>query len=144
MPPEAVHTLDGTTLLDDRTTVLYGVRHDGELLAIGAIKQLEPGHVELKSMHTAASARRRGAGRALLDHLLAVAAAKGCERVSLETGSGDPFIAARSLYEAAGFVSCEAFGEHAPSAVNAFMTLRLDDQRPRLNAVQADSLARME
>jgi putative acetyltransferase len=119
--PEDVHALEPQELLDT-TIAFFSVRLDGELLGIGAIKQLEPEHVELKSMHTTVAARRRGVARALLDHLLAVAAAGGARRVSLETGAGDAFVPARALYEAAGFVPCGPFGDYASTENNAFMT----------------------
>jgi putative acetyltransferase len=124
MPPEGVHALDPDEVLDP-TITLFSVRADGELLGIGAIKQLESDHAELKSMHTAVAARRRGVGRALLEHLLAVAAKRGARRVSLETGAGEAFVAARALYETAGFVPCEPFGDYVATENNAFMTLRL-------------------
>jgi putative acetyltransferase len=77
-------------------------------------------------MHTAAEARRRGVGRAIVDHLLAVAAARGVRRVSLETGAGEAFAPARTLYASAGFVPCGAFGDYRATAYNTFMTRSLD------------------
>jgi putative acetyltransferase len=119
--PGDVHALDLDGLLDPAVT-FFSLRHDGELLGVGAIKQLDAEHVELKSMHTAAAARRRGVGRAIVDHLLAVAAAGGARRVSLETGAGEAFAAARSLYAGAGFVPCGPFGDYGSSPNSAFMT----------------------
>ena len=48
-------------------------------------------------MHTSEEARGRGVGRAMVDHLLAVAADQHYRRVSLETGTADDF-APRSLH----------------------------------------------
>jgi len=124
-PPEDVHALDLAGLLDPAVT-FYSVRRDGGLLAIGALKQLDAGHGELKSMHTAAVARGQGAARALVDHVLGVARARGYERVSLETGSMDAFVPARTLYETAGFAPCGPFGSYSPSPNSTFMTLTLD------------------
>lgn len=120
-PAEHVYALDLDGLLDP-AIAFYSVRLDGELLGVGALKDLESGHAELKSMHTAAAARRRGVGRALVDHLVAVAAARGIRRVSLETGTGPAFEPARSLYRGAGFVPCGPFGGYTPSPDNTFMT----------------------
>lgn len=125
MPPQGVHVLAPDDLLDGDVTVV-GAQADGELLGIGALKQLDPEHAELRSMYTAGTARRRGVGRALVDHLVGVAAARGVHRVSLECGAGDAFVAARSLYAAAGFVPCEAFGEYVKTPDNVFMTRVLD------------------
>ena len=76
-------------------------------------------------MHTAAAARGRGVGRAMLDHLLGVARAEGVRRVSLETGTMAEFAPARALYESAGFTACGPFADYRPSVDNCFMTLLL-------------------
>jgi putative acetyltransferase len=120
-PPEDVFALDLDGLLDPAVT-LFSLRVDGELLGIGALKDIEPGHAELKSMHTTAAARRRGVGRAMVEHLLAVAAARGIRRVSLETGAMEAFAPASSLYASAGFEPCGAFGDYRPSPNSAYMT----------------------
>ena len=120
MPSEGVHVLDPDAL--DAAVTFFGLRVDGKLLGIGALKQLDPEHVELKSMHTAVAARGRGVGRALVDHLVAVAAARGVRRISLECGAGQAFVPALSLYTAAGFVSCGPFGEYTQTPDNVFMT----------------------
>lgn len=73
-------------------------------------------------MHAAEATRGRGVGRALVDHLVAVAAARGVRRVSLERGAGEAFVPARSLYAAAGFVPCGPFGEYRATEDDVFMT----------------------
>jgi putative acetyltransferase len=123
-PPEDVHALDLTGLLDPAVT-FFSARRDGQLLAIGALKELDPRHGELKSMHTAAAARRAGLGRAMVDHLVAVARDRGYDRVSLETGTMDAFGPARALYAQSGFEACGPFGDYSASPSNAFMTRRL-------------------
>jgi putative acetyltransferase len=123
-PPEHSFALDVDRLLDPAIT-FYSLRAGGELLGIGAIKQLDAGHAEIKSMHTAHAARGRGVGRAMLDHLLAVARSRGCARVSLETGTMEEFAPARALYSSAGFTACGPFADYQPSADNYFMTLAL-------------------
>jgi putative acetyltransferase len=125
-PPEDVHALDVDALLDPAVT-LFSFRLNGELLAVGALKQLDRQHAELKSMHTAQAARGRGIGRVMVDHLIGVARGCGFRRVSLETGSMPAFAPARSLYANAGFRPCEPFGDYSPSRNSTFMTLSLDD-----------------
>ena len=93
---------------------------------MGALKQLHEGHGEIKSMHTAEEVRGRGAGRAMLDHLLAVARARGYGRVSLETGTMAAFGPARALYAGAGFVVCEPFAGYRASVNSVCMTLELE------------------
>jgi putative acetyltransferase len=123
-PLEHAFALDLGGLRDPSITV-FALRRDGELLGVGALKELDPSHGEIKSMHTAAEARGLGVGRALVEHLVATAAARGYARVSLETGTADAFGPARELYARAGFVPCGPFGDYAESPDNTFMTLVL-------------------
>ena len=124
-PPEHAFALGVDGLLDPAVT-FFSFRTDGELLGVGAIKQLDPEHAEIKSMHSAAAARGRGIGRAMLNHLLGVARSRRCRRVSLETGTMAEFAPARALYESAGFSACGPFADYRPSEDNCFMTLELD------------------
>ncbi len=124
-PPEDVHALDVDGLVDAAVT-FFSFRVDGEVLGVGALKQLDEGHAEVKSMHTAEAARGRGIGRAIVEHLTAVARDRGFHRVSLETGSMAAFAPAQSLYASAGFEPCEPFGDYGPSPNSVCMTLPLD------------------
>jgi putative acetyltransferase len=124
-PPEDVHALEVDGLLDPAVT-LFTFRLQGELLGVGALKQLDGRHAELKSMHTIEEARGRGIGRAMVDHLIGVARDRGFRRVSLETGSMPAFAPARSLYASAGFRRCGPFGDYSPSRNSTFMTLSLN------------------
>ena len=127
-PPEDVHALDVSGLLAEKVS-FFSVREDDELVGVGALRQLDELHAEVKSMHTAEAARRRGAGRAMLDHLVGIARARGCRRVSLETGSMPVFAPARALYASAGFEPCAPFGEYRCSSNSICMTLELDQPR---------------
>lgn len=134
--PEDVHALDVEALTAPHITFLAARDADGVLLGVGALAEIEPGpgggslgaHGEIKSMHTAEAARRRGVAGALLAHVLDLARERGYARLSLETGSDGPFAAARALYARAGFVECPPFARYAPSAASTFMTLDLADQ----------------
>ncbi len=96
---------------------------DDTLLGVGALKRLAPDHGEVKSMHIAQAARRRGVGTALLRHIVDQARAAGMARVSLETGTSAYFQAAVALYLAQGFEPCGPFGDYAASSENRFLTL---------------------
>lgn len=124
--PEDVHALEPEGVGDPAVT-LYGARtEDGVLVGIGALRQLDPEHGELKSMYTVDRARRRGVGRVLLAHLLDVARERCYRRVSLETGARAAFAPARSLYRRAGFRSCPPFGGYPESPHSVCMALVLD------------------
>jgi putative acetyltransferase len=55
----------------------YSFRLNGQVLGVGALKELDTRHGELKSMHTASAARGRGIGRTMLGHLIGVARNRG-------------------------------------------------------------------
>jgi putative acetyltransferase len=123
-PASGVHALALEGLLDPAVT-FFSARLDGELVGVGALKQLDKTHVELKSMHTVQTARRQGVGRALVEHLLSVAADRNYRRVSLETGAMDAFAPARTLYAQLGFRPCPPFGQYIGSPTSACMTIEL-------------------
>src|SRR5262249_49635680 len=110
----------------DRSVTFFGARVDGKLVAIGALRELDPKHGEVKSMHTAAEARGHGLGAAMLDHLLAVARARGYRRVSLETGTMASFVPARALSAPGGFELCEPFGAYTLNEHSVCMSVALD------------------
>jgi putative acetyltransferase len=123
-PPEDVHALDPERLVDPSVT-FFSYRDDGRVLAVGALKRIDADHAEVKSMHTLESARGRGIGRAMVEHLVGVARERGFTRVSLETGAMEAFAPARALYAAAGFEPCEPFGDYSGGRSSVFMTRRL-------------------
>jgi putative acetyltransferase len=123
-PPEDVHALDISGLLDPAIS-FFSYRSSGILLAVGALKQLDAGHAELKSMHTAAASRGNGVGRAMLDHLVTLARQRGYRRLSLETGTMTAFAPARTLYASAGFLPCPPFGPYFVSPNSVCMRLDL-------------------
>ncbi len=123
-PPESVHALAIDELKKPDVT-FWTAWEDGVLLGCGALKELDPTHGEVKSMRTPVKLRRRGAGRAVLAHILAEARARGYRRLSLETGTMDAFKPAQKLYESFGFVYCGPFGPYKEDPYSTFMTLEL-------------------
>ena len=120
-PPGSVHALDLEKLRAPGIT--FWSAWDGNLLVgCGALKELDSTHGELKSMRTPSALRRRGAGRAILAHLIDVAKSRGYERLSLETGAMEAFAPAHTLYESAGFARCGPFGDYAEDPHSVFMT----------------------
>ncbi len=123
-PPESVHAMPAERLR--QSDVTFFSAWDGEALAgCGALKHLDAAHGELKSMRAAPDYRGKGVGRALLLHLLEEARARGYARVSLETGSPETFVPARSLYLAHGFVECAPFADYVRDPYSIFMTREL-------------------
>jgi putative acetyltransferase len=123
-PVEDVHALAVDALVDPAVT-FFSARVDDQVLAVGALKHLDDEHAEVKSMHTAAEARDRGIARAMLAHLVTVARERGYRRLSLETGAGPAFAAARNLYVGAGFTACPPFADYPDSPNSVYLTLPL-------------------
>lgn len=123
-PPEQVFALDLNKLRAPDIT-FWTVWNDDTLLGCGALKELSTTHGEIKSMHTPAAARGKGAGRAVLDHIITVARQRGYARLSLETGTHPAFEPAHSLYRSKGFAISGPFGNHCPNSHSVFMALEL-------------------
>jgi putative acetyltransferase len=120
-PPESVHALDVDALR--RPDVTFWSAHlGGQLAGCCALARLDPLRGEIKSMRVADAFLGRGVGRAMLDHLLAEARARGMTSLWLETGSGAPFLAATTLYERTGFVRCGPFADYVDDPFSVFMT----------------------
>ena len=123
-PPDACHVLPAAALRDPSIT-FFSVRRAGELLGVGALKELEPLGGEIKSMRAAPAALGQGVGRLLLGRIVAAARQRGYCRLSLETGSGPEFAAALRLYEGAGFRACAPFGAYPDTPFTRFCSLDL-------------------
>ena len=120
-PPEACHVLPAEGLREAGLT-FWSMREDGRLLGVGALKELQRDHGEVKSMRTAPHALGRGVGSAMLAHIVAEARSRGYRRLSLETGSTAPFAAALHLYRREGFEPCGPFGGYQPTPFTRFFT----------------------
>jgi putative acetyltransferase len=123
-PPESVHALDLAKLRAPDIT-FWTAWDDSRLVGCGALKQVTPTHGEIKSMRTPKALRRRGAGRAILTHIVDEAKRRGYKRLSLETGSQAGFRPAQTLYESAGFARCGPFADYTDDPNSVFMTLEL-------------------
>lgn len=73
-------------------------------------------------MRVADSFLRQGVGRAILEHLISEARARGMQTLWLETGSAPAFMPALRLYESAGFVRCGPFEGYSEDPSSVFMT----------------------
>lgn len=123
-PKDSCHFLDFDGLRGPDVT--FWSIWDGEALAgCGALRELDRTHGEIKSMRTHGDHMRKGAGTAMLRHIIATARARGYTRLSLETGSGDAFVAATALYHSHGFTTCPPFGDYREDPFSRFMTLPL-------------------
>ena len=101
--------------LDDRTKFyppegrFYVVRHAGEYVGVGCLKRLTPTAAEIQRMYVQPHVRGIGAGRRLVEQLLADARTIGYEAVRLE--SLKILSAAHALYRSVGFVEIAPYAE---------------------------------
>jgi putative acetyltransferase len=121
-PPEACHVLPSQSLRSPNIRFFTARDAAGEILGVGALQALEPGHGEIKSMRTAPAALGRGVGRAILERLIAEARESGMTKLSLETGNSPLFDAANRLYLNSGFTRCGPFGCYKPTPFTCFYT----------------------
>jgi putative acetyltransferase len=128
-PAESVHALSIEALQQPEVT--FWTIWDGDALCgCGALKELSPGAGEVKSMRTQVGWLRRGVGQHMLDVILETARQRGYREVLLETGTGDAFEPALSLYRKNGFAPCRAFGEYKATHFNVFMVKKLQAAGP--------------
>jgi putative acetyltransferase len=123
-PAECVFALDLSRLRQPDVTMWSAWEGDA-LLGCGALKQLDAGHGEIKSMRTDPAHLRKGVARAILETIMAEAARRGYQRLSLETGTHPAFGAAHKLYASVGFAFCGPFADYVVDPHSVFMSRAL-------------------
>ena len=123
-PPESVHALDLTKLRQPDIT-FWCAWQGTELLGCGALKELSPGHGEIKSMRTAIVHLRKGVAAKMLKHIIEEAHRRKYRQLSLETGTAQAFAPAHKLYTGLGFQTCGPFGSYVEDPHSVFMTKAL-------------------
>lgn len=123
-PACKVHALPVEKLRQPGVT-FYSAWVGAELVGMGAIRELDAWHGELKSMRVAEAWLGKGVGEAVLLHMLGVARGRGYRRVSLETGRGPAFEPALGLYRKHGFANCGPFADYVLDDFSQCLTLEL-------------------
>jgi putative acetyltransferase len=123
-PPDKVFALD-LDRLRGPGIAFWTVWDGATLMGCGALKELSTTAGELKSMRTPQARRGRGAGRAILAHIIGVARRRGYQSLHLETGSNPAFAPAHQLYRSVGFTDSGPFGSYRADPHSVFMSLRL-------------------
>lgn len=115
--------------LDDRIKFyppdgrFYVVRHAGAYVGVGCLKRLTPTIAEVQRMYIQPHVRGVGAGRRLVDQLLADARAIGYEAVRLE--SLKILSAAHALYRSVGFVEITPYSENSMKDYQSAETIEI-------------------
>ncbi len=120
-PACKVHAMTALRLRDADVT-FYSAWHGRALAAVGALKELGPTRGELKSMRAAPAYRGKGAGQAILRHMIGETRRRGYDWLGLETGRPEVFRPAQALYAKHGFVECGNFGDYVSDEFSLCMS----------------------
>lgn len=121
--PGATHFRLDEAEVDGTRGAVFVARLLDEAVGCGAVRLLTGDAAELKRMYVAPRWRGRGVSRALLEAAEGFAVERGAKRALLETGERQ--IAARALYDRAGYRRAEPFGEYVGSPLSVCMEKQL-------------------
>ena len=123
-PADSCHVLD-IKGLKNSTIKFWSLWENEQLIGCGALKFLEEGHGELKSIRVAESFRKKGYGIKVIQHLILEAKKLNIKKISLETGAGKFFLPARKLFEKCGFKNCEPFDNYKENPDSCYMSIQI-------------------
>jgi len=123
-PEGSTHVLD-IPGLKDPSIKFWSLWENEKLVGCGALKFLDEGHGEFKSIRIADKYRRKGLGTKIIDHLISEAKKLNIKKLSIETGSGSYFEPARKLFLKCGFKSCEPFAHYKKDPNSCYYSLEL-------------------
>ena len=96
-PADSVHALD-LSALEEPSISFWSLWIDKDLAGIGALKELDNEHGEIKSMRTSSKHLRKGVAEKLLAHIINQSKIRSYKTLSLETGTANAFLPAQKLY----------------------------------------------
>ena len=126
-PEGSAHVLD-INGLKDPSIKFWSLWEESDLMGSGALKFLSEEHGEFKSIRVNDQFRGKGNGLKVIDHLINEAKKLNIKRLSLETGAGDFFLAARKLFNKSGFKTCKPFSHYKNSINSVYMTMLINNK----------------
>ena len=123
-PAGSTHVLD-IAGLKDNTIKFWSLWENNEIIGCGALKFLEKGHGEFKSIRVADNFRKKGTGEKIINHLIKEAKKLDIIKLSVETGAGNFFSPARKLFKKFGFIECQPFAHYKVDPNSCYYTLEL-------------------
>ena len=121
-PAGSTHVLD-IDGLKDPSIKFWSLWENNKLIGCGALKFLEKGHGEFKSIRVADEFRKKGIGERIINHLIEEAKKLEISKLSIETGAGEFFLPARNLFSKFGFKSCPPFAHYKDDPNSCYYTL---------------------
>ena len=126
-PEGSAHVLDIAGLKDPNIK-FWSLWEENDLFGSGALKFLDKEHGEFKSIRVSDNFRGKGNGIKVINHLINEAKKLNIKRLSLETGAGDFFLAARKLFSKCGFEPCEPFSHYKKDINSIYMTMLISNK----------------
>ena len=120
-PEGSAHVLD-IQGLKINSIKFWSLWENEKLLGCGALKFLDNGHGEFKSIRVHDSFRKKGNGIKIIKHLIDEAKKLNISRLSIETGAGDFFKPARKLFKQCNFEPCEPFAHYKNDKNSIYLT----------------------
>ena len=122
-PEGSTHVLD-IPGLKVSSIKFWSLWEGDNLLGCGALKFLEKGHGEFKSIRVNDNFRNKGNGIKIVKHLIEEAKKLNIAKLSIETGAGKFFEPARKLFKRCNFEPCEPFA-HYKNDINSIYLSKL-------------------
>ena len=110
-PEGSAHVLD-IPGLKVSSIKFWSLWQDENLIGCGALKFLDVGHGEFKSIRIHDNFRNKGYGINVINHLINEAKKLKIKKLSIETGAGDFFLPARKLFKKCKFDECQPFAHY--------------------------------
>ena len=120
-PEGSAHVLD-IPGLKVPSIKFWSLWEDNKLFGCGALKFLEKGHGEFKSIRIHNDFRNKGNGIKVITHLIDEAKKLDINRISIETGAGKFFEPARKLFKKCNFEPCKPFAHYKEDINSIYFT----------------------
>ncbi len=124
-PEGSAHVLDIPGLMVP-SIKFWSLWEEDQLVGCGALKFLEHNHGEFKSIRIHDNFRGNGYGIKIINHLIIEAKKLDIKRISIETGAGSFFTAARKLFNNCGFKPCAPFAHYKEDINSLYLTKNLE------------------
>ncbi|MDA9731179.1 GNAT family N-acetyltransferase [Candidatus Pelagibacter sp.] len=125
-PEGSAHVLD-IPGLKVSSIKFWSLWEDDKLMGCGALKFLNKGHGEFKSIRVHDVYRGKGNGIKVIKHLIEEAKKLNITRISIETGAGKFFEPARKLFQKCNFKPCEPFAHYKKDINSLYLTKLIDN-----------------
>ena len=126
-PEGSAHVLD-IPGLKVTSIKFWSLWDNDKLLGCGALKFLNKDHGEFKSIRIHDDFRNQGNGIKVIEHLIDEAKKLKIKRISLETGAGKFFDAARKLFKNCDFTPCKPFAHYKEDVNSIYLTKLIDHE----------------